>query len=234
MLRRGRLARAVRAVGARRRGGYCAARRRAAAAAGARFSPADATRTGPHKYFLAEAYSGANAETMAEKVAQLETQCSFLCARWAELHDGEAGAGAVGDGDRRPATTDDDDATKLIGAAALVFSAGAGPRRTTLGTALAIVCHAAKGPILSRLARAGRLLVVVLDSSQSPTTHFERGVASRLERLDRAVADVQGGLADVQGGLADVRAGLADVRAGLREQRDGMARIEAAVAALMR
>ena len=49
----------------------------AALRADARFSPTDATRLGPHKYFIAEAYSGANEETMQSKVVQLETLCAL-------------------------------------------------------------------------------------------------------------------------------------------------------------
>ena len=50
--------------------------------AGKRFSPADASRMGPHKYFLAEIYCGEKAEAMKEKVQQLETLCEFIKGRW--------------------------------------------------------------------------------------------------------------------------------------------------------
>jgi hypothetical protein len=134
-----------------------------------RFLPTDATREGPHKYFLAEAYSGANESVMIDKVVQLETLCAFLRSRWAEQHPGEGVT----------------DVTELIGAAALIFSSGDAPRRAALTLAVALVQRtAATGPVLSRLMRAGRLLVVILDKSQSPLTYFQRAIASRLERLD--------------------------------------------------
>ena len=157
--------------------------------AGTRFSPTDATRTGPHKYFLAEAYSGANENTMVEKVVQLETLCGFLCARWAEQHSADE-CGEIAD------------VTELIGAAALVFSSGDAPRCAALTAALALVRRTAMtSPVLSRLMRAGRLLVIVLDKSQSPLTYFQRAVACRLERLDsvpEAVEDVREGIARLE------------------------------------
>jgi len=58
-----------------------------ALAATTRFSPTDATRCGPHKYFLAEVYSGANDATRAAKIQQLETLCEYLTKRWVDQHD---------------------------------------------------------------------------------------------------------------------------------------------------
>ena len=138
---------------------------------GARFSPTDATRLGPHKYFLAEAYSGASRSTMAAKVQQLDTLCAFLKARWVEQHEGEGVAAVT-------------DVTELVGAAALVFSAGDAPRRAVLSDVLALVAAALPTcPNLARLSRAGRLIVLVLEKSQAPNTHFQRAVASNLARL---------------------------------------------------
>ena len=43
---------------------------------------------------------------------------------------------------------------------------------------------------LRRLAAAGRLLVVVLDKRQSPSTYFQRAVAQQLGALDERLARV--------------------------------------------
>ena len=152
-----------------------------------RFSPTDAARTGPHKYFLAEVYSGACEDRMAAKVAQLETLCAFVLARWVEQAE-HAGL-RVGD------------VTELVGAAALVFSAGDAPRRIALARAIAIVRAAAAGPNLSRLARARRLLVVVLDASQSPVTFAQRAIAARLEALDEDIAGLRGAVERIEAAL---------------------------------
>ena len=71
-----------------------------------RFSPTDVTRTGPHKYFLAEVYSGHRMSSWAEKVVQLETLCARLMIRWQDQHAGVAGL---------PPVTD---VTQVVGAAA--------------------------------------------------------------------------------------------------------------------
>ena len=127
---------------------------------------------------------------MVGKVAQLETLCAYVRARWVEQEE-HAGV-PVGD------------ITALVGAAALVFSAGDAPRRTVLARAVAAVRAAAVGPNLSRLACAGRLLVIVLDTSQSPVTFSQRAVAARLEALDVDVAGLRLDIADLHlavGGL---------------------------------
>ena len=165
---------------------------------GARFSPTDATRLGPHKYFLAEAYSGGSRLTMGEKVQQLDTLCEFLKARWVEQHEGEGG-GAVRD------------VTELVGAAALVFSAGDAPRRAVLPDVTALVAAALPAcPNLARLSRAGRLLVLVLEKSQAPNTNFQRAVASNLgrlaplETLPEELAGLDGRVAGLDGRVASL------------------------------
>ena len=173
----------------------------AALAAGARFSPTDAARTGPHKYFLAEVYSGASKERMAEKVAQLETLCSFVRSRWLEQ------AEHVG--------VPIDDITELVGAAALVFSAGDTPRRLVLERTVAAVRAAAVGPNLSRLARARRLLVIVLDTSQSPVTFSQRAVAARLEALDDDLAGLRSAVGALKGDFAGLCSAVARIEAAL-------------------
>jgi hypothetical protein len=135
-----------------------------------RFSPTDTTHLGPHKYFLAEAYSGAVEERMAAKVLQLETLCDFLKRRWVEQHD-HYGAGPV------------TDITQLVGAVAFVFCAGDAPRRGLLGSCQQLVERHATGANLLRLIRASRLVVVVLDKSQSPSTYFQRAVSTELGQI---------------------------------------------------
>ena len=97
---------------------------------GERFSPTDMSRLGPHKYFVAEAYSGASEPRRLRKVSQLETLVGYMRQRWAAQHDGA------------PAVLD---VTQLVGAAALVFSAGDEHRRTALISALALVEGALAG-----------------------------------------------------------------------------------------
>ena len=174
----------------------------AALRADARFSPTDATRLGPHKYFLAEAYSGANEETMRAKVVQLETLCAFLRARWMDRHGGEGGDGGA------PAVRD---ATQLLGAVALVFSSGEAPRRIVLERALGLVAGTAVGANLGRLRAAGRLLVVVLDKTQSPATFFQRAVVANLGRLEAVPEDVD----TMRGEVKAVRAGLGRLEAAM-------------------
>lgn len=135
------------------------------------FSPSDTHRMGPHKYFVAEAYSGARAATRSEKVQQLESLCGFLRGRWADQHAHDAPA--------PPA-----DATAIIGAAALVLVAPSGSSRAhALRDAIGAVSADATGVQLARLRAAGRFFVVVLDQTQCPDTHFQRAVASELARL---------------------------------------------------
>ena len=141
-----------------------------------RFSPTDATRCGPHKYFLAEVYSGANEARLGDKVQQLETLCDFLKNRWVDQH---AGTDTVAD------------ITALVGAAALVYSAGDAPRRAVLGSVQNIVERVARGPNLLRLLRARRLLVVVLDKKQSPVSYFQRSMASDMGRLSTVPEEVE-------------------------------------------
>lgn len=129
------------------------------------FSPADSFRKGPHKYFLAEAYSGANESKIKDKVVQLETLIDFTKKRWEDR-----GYPAV------------EDITQIIGAAALIFSCGSEPRKVFLENVLNIIRINA-GPKIQRLAQAGRMLVVVLDKGHSPLTYNQRAVANHLTTL---------------------------------------------------
>jgi len=169
------------------------------------FSPTDSTRLGPHKYFIAEAYSGANSREKVAKVLQLETLLDFLRARWVDQHEGVAPV---------------EDVTALVGAAAFVFSACDAPRREALrdDTALVLRTVAERCPLLQRLASAGRLLVITLDKTQAPTTFFQRAVASDLRRL----ASIPEGLEETRAGLEETLAGLEETRAVLEETRAGL------------
>ena len=154
-----------------------------------RFSPTDATRMGPHKYFLAEVYSGQREERWKEKAQQLDTLCEFLKSRWQDRHPG------------MPAVTD---VTQIVGAAALIFSAGASNRKEMLRRAHELVAaHITEQcPSLKRLAAAGRLLVIMLDQSQAPITLFQRSVAMHLESIPEELAGVRREMMAGLGGLA--------------------------------
>jgi hypothetical protein len=168
-----------------------------------RFSPTDATRRGPHKHFLAEVYSGQSEVKWAEKAQQLDTLCECLRARWQDRHPG------------LPAVTD---VTQIVGAAALIFSAGASGRTEVLLRAHALVAAhiAAHCSSLARLAAAGRLLVIVLDKSQAPITLFQRSVATHLENIPEELAGVRREVEKLTRGLAE----LAAVIKGLEEVKD--------------
>ncbi len=121
---------------------------------------------GPHKYFLAEVYSGHSVKAWAEKVVQLETLCDRLKFRWQDQHSLEHSGVEV-----LPPVTD---VTQVVGAAALVFFAGDGSRLQVLKLAQGEVARtAAQCPNLARLAAAGRLVVLVLDKSQAPSTFVQ-------------------------------------------------------------
>ena len=145
---------------------------------GAAFSPADPERVGPQNYFVGEAYSGIMRR--ADKVRQLETEVDFLCRRLAD----RTGLAVT-------------DATQVVGAAALIFSA-AGPRGMTppraaqVPAALALVrAELTTSPHLSRLAAAGRQLLVLLAKDQAPQTYHARDTTAAL----RALRDEQRSLA---------------------------------------
>ena len=130
-----------------------------AVGAGQRFSPYEPTRMGPHKYFLAEAYSGELDDRRLSKLVQLETLMGFTKQRWEDRT-----------GNAVP------DITAIIGVAGLVFSPGMEPRATVLSRACAMV-EANARPLTRRLMQAGRYFVMVLDKSQMPNTGFQREMA---------------------------------------------------------
>ena len=172
---------------------------------GRRFSPTDGSRKGPHKYFLAEVYSGPKAKVWAEKSVQLETLCERLRIRWQDQHAGLEGL---------PPVTD---VTQVVGAAALIFSAGDGARLDVLRVAQEWVARsvAARCPNLARLAAAGRLLLIVLDKAQAPSTFVQRSVSVHLERLQGVPED----LAGVRREVAALARGVAELAASVKSLR---------------
>jgi hypothetical protein len=137
------------------------------------FSPSDATRMGPHKYFVAEAYSGQSDKQRGEKAQQLETLIEYLKRRWEDRHESIEGL---------PRVTD---ITQIVGAAALVFSSSSevGRARQLQRAEELVGRKAAQLPNLRRLAAAGRLVVIMLEKGQAPNTHFQRFMASQSQRL---------------------------------------------------
>ena len=128
------------------------------------FSPYESSRMGPHKYFLAEAYSGDKDESRNRKIEQLETLMVFSKQRWIDR-----------------TAKDVPDITSIVGVAGLVFAPGLEPRATVLDKACSMVAAHA-GPLTRRLVQAGRYFVMVLDKSQMPNTGFQREVAAELKQ----------------------------------------------------
>jgi hypothetical protein len=161
--------------------------------AGEAFSPFAPSRRGPHKYFIGEAYSGASEQRVKDKVTQLETLLGTLLGRWNDRHGHHvAGGGAT-------------DITEVVGAAALILSAGGLRQQAELTAARSVVetalLETRPPPHLLRLARAGRLLVVVLDKRRSPATYASRAVHARLDRLERTIQQGLQGLAQLITGV---------------------------------
>jgi hypothetical protein len=149
-----------------------------------RFSPGDATRMGPQKYLLGEAYSGIS--DRASKVRQLDREVDFMRRRAADRLGVDA-----------------PDVTQVVSVAALVFSAAGGgnpsraftPRREQVADALTLVraCLSGEGscPSLRRLAAAGRLLLVLLSKEQAPQTYHARDVSAALVRIEARLASIE-------------------------------------------
>lgn len=126
-----------------------------------RFSDAEASGDMPQKYFIAEAYSGQSQRKRMEKFELLDTLLEHLFRRWQELHPTHAPA----------------DITEIVGAAALVFGAPAGKRTAVMRTVLSSLrdsLGSGRRPSVLRLARAGRLLLVILDTHQQMLTQQYR------------------------------------------------------------
>jgi hypothetical protein len=148
--------------------------RAAAIPAGTCFSPADRSVVGPHKYLVAEAYSGKNGRTIVDKAAQLDSAVEFIVRRFAD----RSGVAVR-------------DVTEVVGAAMLFFPSPSGEkRRDVLAARVASVRESlGRHRHLRRLARAGRLVVVVLDVSQAPHSHAQRSVALALAGRLRILAE---------------------------------------------
>jgi hypothetical protein len=126
-------------------------------------------RLGPHKYFLAEAYSGNRDDKRREKVRQLDSLLEFTKRRWEDLN--------------RETVSD---ITAIIGVAGLVFSPGDKSRGAALELAVNLVkTEAAARPLTRRMMQAGRYFVMVLDPSQMPATLFQRDMIQRQDELGR-------------------------------------------------
>ena len=88
-----------------------------------------------------------------------------------------------------------------------------------LALALALVAaELATSPNLARLASAGRLLVVVLDKSQAPTTYSQRAFAVRVWALQGRPEDVEA-----------VKTTVAAVKSMVKDLRIDMQRLLAAL-----
>jgi len=134
------------------------------------FSPADSSRIGPNKCFVGEAYSGVIVKRRRDKVHQLETEVGFLMRRFADRSG-----------------LDISDPTLVIGAAALVFPTEKGSQRRLQATEMLTLVRENLGPHLQRLARAGRLLLVLLSTDQAPQTYAQRDTALVLRQMQNAL-----------------------------------------------
>ena len=148
---------------------FSSALRAAAIGEGASFSPADRSVVGPHKYIVGEAYSGENPRTIAAKIRQLDTAVDFIVRRFVDRSG-----------------LDITDPTEVVGAAMLFFSSTKKARRDTLAELIEVVQQSLGSHLrLQRLSQAGRLLLVVLDRSQTPHSYAQRCMATALAgRLD--------------------------------------------------
>ena len=119
---------------------------------------------GPHKYIVGEAYSGERPETIAEKVRQLDTAVDFIVRRFVDRTG-------------LPVT----DTTEVVGGAILFFSSTKMARRDTLAALFKVVQQSLGSHLrLQRLSQAGRLLLIVLDRSQTPNSYAQRCIATAL------------------------------------------------------
>jgi hypothetical protein len=181
------------------------------------FSPTDFSRRGPHKYFIGEAYSGEDSRRMESKVAQLESLCGFLRQRWDGQHP------------ERPAT----DVTEIVGAVALVFSAGDSSRLGVLNEVADRVSRKAVGANLQRLIAARRLFVAVLEKGQSPNTYFQRAVAAQIKSASDQIAAVKGDVAAVKGDVAAVKGDVAAVKGDVAAVKGDVAAVKVGVEAIL-
>lgn len=160
------------------------------------FSAYMPSRQGPQKLLLAEAYSGFDQDERISKVHQLESLLQFAVQRRRDPELAAVPAELPGRSNRaqrkhvrklrEAIELKYADITCLVGIALLCFSAGSDPRAVQLDRADALVrSQLGRCPGLTRLAAAGRLLVVVLDRTQTPATFNQRAVAAELA-LSRA------------------------------------------------
>ena len=107
-------------------------------------------------------------------MGQLETLCEYIKGRWEDQHTSVKDLPHV------------KDITQIVGTAALIFTAGEeGGRANMLKRVGELVAHKVEQcSNLKRLSAAGRLLIIVLDKSQAPSTYFQRTIAAHYERLN--------------------------------------------------
>ena len=185
------------------------------------FSPTDATRIGPHKYFVAEVYSGQREEKWKEKAQQLDTLCAFLMSRWKDRHES------------MPVATD---VTQIVGAAALVFSTGTSSRKEMLRWSQKVVSDYIQVhcPNLARLAAAGRLLIIMLDKTQAPITYFQRSVATHLERIPEDLASFRREMSGLPEQVDQLTQGVAGLPEKVERLTQGVAELMASMKDLKR
>lgn len=151
---------------------------------GVQFSPTDASRVGPdpYKYIILEAYSGKSATRITATILRLDSLLGHVMARWGEQQNQEP-------------LGDDKDITSIVGAAGLVLCALDEDRGEVLKREVARVHRRIWSDTtlvhLRRLARSGRLFVMVLCDKQCPNTYNQRAVAVRLEALETVPEEVR-------------------------------------------
>lgn len=191
-----------------------------------RFSPTDASRLGPHKYFVAEVYGGVRMKSVEGKVEQLETLCDFVRRRWVDRQAGGALAAA------------DLDISRFVGAAALVFRAElAGSRRSDAVQTLARkVDRFATKPNLRRLRQAGRVFLLVLDKSQCPLTTSQSAVAktlgshsAHLQKLEAAVQQLQETMQQQQETTQQLQVAVQQLQVAVQQQQNTTQQLQVAV-----
>jgi len=121
--------------------------------AGVRLSPNALSVEAPTKYSFGEVYSGFDSTKYSEKIQQLESLVDFAVKRCQ---------------DRMGVVVAD--VTQVVGAVVLVFSAKPRQRPEHLDRIANRIRRCVSVPHLHRLAAAGRLLLMLLDTSQASMT----------------------------------------------------------------
>jgi hypothetical protein len=156
------------------------------------------------KYVVGESYSGDREYRIKAKVKELEEKLEKMKQR----HSSQSNAVR--------------DATSLFGAAILSFTCQTLPRKDQSKKCMKAVLEelsSAATPILWRIAQAERLFIVVLSTSEGPSTCAFREIALGVQGveigLDSGLATVVERQASVESGLATVVERQASVESGL-------------------